>query len=110
MGKFEITKRPNGSYHFDLKARNGKVILSSQSYTTKSACEKGLESVLINSLHESSFDRHETGTGKCFFKLIANNGKIIGTSELYANLTSMEKGIAAVKANAPRANIDDLSE
>ena len=48
--------------------------------------------------------------GKCFFKLIANNCKIIGTSELYANLTSMEKGIAAVKANAPRANIDDLSE
>ncbi|MGB5228133.1 MAG: DUF1508 domain-containing protein, partial [Eudoraea sp.] len=45
MGKFEIKKTKSGLYKFDLKASNGQVILSSQTYKSMPGCQKGLGSV-----------------------------------------------------------------
>lgn len=45
MGKFEISKRKNGEFQFNLKASNGQVILASEGYSTKANCENGIESV-----------------------------------------------------------------
>ena len=47
MGKFVIKKSAAG-YHFVLKAANGETIATSQVYTTKESCEKGIESVKKN--------------------------------------------------------------
>lgn len=44
-GKFEIDKASNGQYIFRLKAGNGEIILSSEQYTSKGACENGVDSV-----------------------------------------------------------------
>ena len=48
MGKFVITVRKNGEFQFNLKASNGQVILTSEGYTTKTACLNGIESVKKN--------------------------------------------------------------
>jgi len=40
MGSFVISKRKNGEFQFVLKAGNGQVILGSEGYSTKAACEK----------------------------------------------------------------------
>jgi uncharacterized protein YegP (UPF0339 family) len=45
MGKFVITKSENGSFHFNLKAGNGEIILASEAYNSRAACENGMESV-----------------------------------------------------------------
>jgi uncharacterized protein YegP (UPF0339 family) len=37
-----------GEYRFRLKARNGKIIATSEGYTTKAACENGIDSVRKN--------------------------------------------------------------
>mgnify|MGYP002135093256 CR=1 FL=1 len=47
MGKFVIRTTATG-FKFDLKAGNGQVILTSEVYTTKEACLKGIESVKKN--------------------------------------------------------------
>ena len=47
MGKFVIKTTATG-FKFDLKAGNGQVILTSEVYTTKEACLKGIESVKKN--------------------------------------------------------------
>ena len=36
-------------------------------------------------------------------------GKVIGTSEMYSGTSAMETGISSVKANAPRATMEDNS-
>jgi uncharacterized protein YegP (UPF0339 family) len=36
MGKFVITKSENGSFHFNLKAGNGEIILASEAYNSSS--------------------------------------------------------------------------
>ena len=43
--KFEIRKASNGQYYFVLKARNGEIIATSETYKTKEACKKGIRSV-----------------------------------------------------------------
>ena len=47
MGKFVITQTDAG-FHFVLKAANGEVIATSQVYTSKEACKKGIDSVKAN--------------------------------------------------------------
>ena len=109
MGKFEITKRKNGEFQFNLKAGNGQVILTSEGYTTKSNCVNGINSVKKNSQIDERFERKVAKNGKPFFNLKATNGQIIGTSEMYESESGCENGIASVKKNAPDAEVVDLT-
>lgn len=109
MGKFEITTRKNGDYQFNLKAGNGQVILSSQGYNAKAGSENGIESVKKNAIDDNRYDRLESSNGKPYFNLKASNGQVIGSSEMYESVASMENGIESVKKNAPDATIADLT-
>jgi uncharacterized protein YegP (UPF0339 family) len=109
MGKFEIKKTKSGLCKFDLKASNGQVILSSQSYKSMSACKKGISSVQRNAKEDKRYDRKTAKDGSPYFTLKANNGQVIGTSEMYSNVAGMENGIASVKKNAIGAPIEDKS-
>ncbi|MBS7254255.1 YegP family protein [Flavobacterium branchiicola] len=107
MGKFVITKRTNGEFQFNLKAGNGQTILTSEGYTTKAACNNGIESVKTNSQDDNRYDRKESSNGKPYFNLKASNGQIIGSSEMYESVAARENGIESVKKNAPDGTVDD---
>lgn len=109
MGKFEITKRKNGEFQFNLKASNGQVILASEGYSSKGACKNGIESVIKNSKDDTKFDRKTSTNGKPYFNLKATNGQVIGVSEMYESVASRENGIESVKKNAADAETSDLS-
>lgn len=46
--KFELYQDKAGQFRFRLKARNGEIIATSEAYTTKAACENGIDSVRNN--------------------------------------------------------------
>ena len=102
-GKFELKTAKNGKYHFNLKAGNGQIILSSEMYESKSAAENGIASVRKNSPDEGRYDRRTSTNGKPYFVLKAGNGQEIGRSEMYETKASMENGIESVKKNGPDA-------
>lgn len=106
MGKFEIKTDKSGQFRFNLKAGNGQVILSSESYSSKAACENGIESVKKNSQDDSKFERKTAKDGSPYFNLKASNGQVIGASEMYSSTAAMENGIASVKKNAPTASVE----
>ena len=110
MGKFVITTRKNGEFQYNLKATNGQVILTSEGYTTKSACLNGVESVKKNACDESRFEKKVAKNGKPFFNLKASNGQVIGASQMYAAEKTMLAGIASVMRNAPDAAVVDETE
>ena len=109
MSKFEIKTRKNGDFQFDLKAGNGQVILTSEGYTSKGACQNGIESVKRNSKDDSKFERKTSTNDKSYFNLKASNGQVIGISEMYESESSRENGIESVKKNAPEAEVSDLT-
>ena len=104
---FIIEKSKKDKFYFNLTAKNGQVILSSEQYATKSSCKNGIESVKANSGKESSFEKKTAKNGQFYFVLKAANNQIIGSSEMYAATGGRDNGIKSVMENAPTAGIDD---
>ena len=127
MGKFVIKKTPTG-FNFSLYAANKeKIAVSSQVYTTKSACKKGMESVGKHAVKCIAEDRVEDQTlkkpetktcpkfeiyfdkaGLYRYRLIAPNGESIAMSEEgYKSKSGCLNGIKSVANNAIDAAIID---
>lgn len=107
--KFQIKGSNNNQFYFNLHALNGKVILTSEIYTTKQGCKAGITSVKNNAPIDERYDRKEAKNEQFYFNLKAVNGEIIGKSEMYTTKASRENGIASVKTNAPIAGIEDTT-
>ena len=109
MVKFEISKRVDEDFMFNLKAANGEIIMTSQGYSSKSACQHGIESVKANSFNKKMFISETAKDGSYYFNLTAVNTQVIGTSQMYTSTQGRDNGIASVRKNAPKAEIVDLS-
>ena len=121
MGKF-VVKETNTGVKFDLKAGNGEVIATSEVYSSKAACLKGIASVQKNAPVAAVEDQTEAGyatvknpkfevytdkKGETRFRLKATNGQIIAVSEGYKAKASCMNGIESVKENAPEAPVTE---
>ena len=119
MGKFAVKTVKTG-VKFDLKAGNGEVIATSEVYTSRSSCLKGVESVRKNApvakLEDQTEEGFETVTNPKFevytdkagefrFRLKAKNGEIIATGEGYKAKSSCLNGIDSIGRNAPEAEV-----
>lgn len=107
--QFKIKKTKNDQYHFTLVSKNGRVILSSETYTTKQNAEKGILSVIDNSGKleiEKQFKILKSKDDKFYFNMIAGNGEIIGTSETYTKKHNCVKGINSVINNSIKIHND----
>ncbi|MFX1708812.1 YegP family protein [Chitinophaga sp. CC14] len=107
MGKFIIKTAKDGQNYFVLKAGNGEAILSSEMYTTKAACNNGIESVKTNAPNDSRYEKLTAKNGQFYFTLKAGNSQVIGTSEMYTTSSSRDGGIESVKSNAPGASVTE---
>jgi len=99
VGKFVISKAKNDENYFNLRATNGQTLLTSQVYTSESACFNGIESVRSNCSDDSKFERKLSVNNKPYFVLKAANGQVIGNSVMYESEAGMEIGIESVKKN-----------
>jgi len=128
MGKFVIKKTPTGAFNFSLYAANiEKIAVSSQVYSTKAACKKGMESIAKNAAKCIAEDRIEDQTlktpaektcpkfeiyvdkaGLYRYRLIATNGENIAMSEEgYKSKNGIMNGIKSVSVNAVDAEVVD---
>ncbi len=107
---FEIYQDAKKEFRFRLKASNGQIILSSEGYTSKTACNNGVESVKKNAEEEKRFEKLTAKNGKFHFNLKASNGQVIGSSQMYENESGMLNGIKSVMTNGVKSQIKDLSE
>lgn len=119
MGKFLIKRTPTG-FKFDLKAANGEVVATSEVYTSKAACIKGIQSILAVAVtagcadagaeppvKNPKFEIFRDKKGHYRFRLLARNGKIIAKSEGYMTRYGCEKGIDAVRRSAAAGVIEE---
>ena len=105
--KFEITKSKSGQYMFCLLASNGKVILTSEVFIKKTDVFRQIESLKKYSANNANFQRMTYGSEESYFVIKDADGNVIGKSKMYSSIAGMEKGIASVRANAPRAGVYD---
>lgn len=106
---YELKPAAKNQFMFNLKAANGEVILTSETYTTKEAALHGIESVRKNSADDKQYERKMSVSSQPYFVLKAKNHETIGKSEMYSSESAMEKGIESVKKNGPTATINDIT-
>lgn len=114
MGKFIIKQAKSGPM-FNLKARNGEVIGTSEVYSSLDACKNGIESVrkaaAVAKLEDQTKEGFETVTNPKFelykdkkgefrFRLKSRNGEIILTGEGYVSKDGCKNGIDSIRRNA----------
>jgi uncharacterized protein YegP (UPF0339 family) len=118
MGTFEIIPLNEG-FAFTLKAKNGKCIATSQSYSSKSSCKNGIESVRKNAAAAIIEDcTHARAQNLCTprfeiyyddgcvrFKLKAKNAHVLLISQSYHSKDACKNGIFSVIENAPTAKL-----
>ena len=107
--KFEISNANGGDFKFNLKAGNGEIILSSQTYAAKANAEKGVASVKVNAAVDARYEKKTSSADQPYFVLKAGNGEVLGSSEMYSSTSARDAGIASVKSNAPTAPVVDLT-
>ncbi|NUO54159.1 MAG: DUF1508 domain-containing protein [Polyangiaceae bacterium] len=95
-GRFETFVGDDGQTYFQLLAKNGERILRSEGYTSLSGAKKGITSVKKNGTSEARFKVLQADSGEFYFNLVATNGQVIGTSEMYASQANAEGGVDAV--------------
>lgn len=120
MGKFVMGPTKNGGFRFNLKAGNGEIIATSETYSTNSACKAGIESVRKNAVaakledqtvenfekvSNPKFEVYKDKAGEFRFRLKAGNGEIIATGEGYKAKASCLNGIESIRKNAPEAEV-----
>ena len=68
-GKFVLKQAAGGKFMFNLKAGNGEIILTSETYDSKSGAQNGIESVKKNAVEEARYERKSSSQGQPFFVL-----------------------------------------
>ena len=96
-GRFETFKGGDGQYYFHLIAGNYEKVLHSEGYSSKSAAQKGVSSVKKNGATSASYEILKASNGEHYFNLVAGNGEIVGTSELYGTKSAATKGAESVR-------------
>lgn len=102
---YELKKGSTGKYRFNLKAGNGEIILTSEAYEQRSSALNGIASVQKNGTQDKNFEHRLSSAKQPYFVLKAENGQIIGTSEMYSSESAAKVGVESVKKNAPSTDI-----
>ena len=122
MGLFKV-KNTDSGFSFNILADNNEIIGTSQVYTTKQACVKGIASVQSNAVYaaveDQTTEEYESESNPKFviftdkadeyrFRLLAGNGKIILSSESYKAKDSCLKAIESVQSNSFWSEIKEV--
>jgi len=90
---FTIFKDVSGQWRFNFKNDEDKVVLKSESYTTKQNCKKGIASVKLHGKDWQFYFPKSSVDGRYYFNIKSNNGEIIATSMLYQTKTIRDRAI-----------------
>ena len=97
----------NQEYYFRFLTNDGRPVLRSEGYKSKSGLMNAIESVRENSMEDTQFETKQTDRGNWMFNLKAKNHQVIGTSVVFESKTDMLEAKRYVKANARSAKIED---
>lgn len=93
---FETFRGADGQFYFSLVAANGANVLRSEGYTREASAKAGIAAVITAAKDPSAFDVQDAASGESYFNLVAKNGEIVGTSELYASRSNATRGAKTV--------------
>ena len=95
--RVEVAAGATDGFHFNMVAQNGETVLSSQHYASEAAAWNGAYAVQVASTDATAFAVKTSTDGRFYFTLSADNGQIIGVSQMYTTKASAQAGISSVQ-------------
>ncbi|MGL4859958.1 MAG: YegP family protein [Enterobacteriaceae bacterium] len=92
-GYYELNKTKSGLYFFTLKARNGKVLLTSEIYASQASAKHSVFSVQCACTNAKQYNLRYDHKNNPYFVLQAKNNEVIGKSKTYSSKTAAQRGI-----------------
>jgi len=92
-------------FRFNIFASNGEIVLSSESYTTEAAAWNGAYAVQDAAKIASSFAILTASDGRFYFTLTAENGQVVGVSQMYTTKQAAQAGITSVTSTLAKLAI-----
>ena len=103
-GQVELYRsQADGAFRFRVKAKNGHTILTGEGYESKDGIFNAIDSIRENGAEEDGYELQPASSnpdgrydGDWYFNLVAANGEVLGTSEIYSSKGSAETGMETV--------------
>ena len=103
--RVEVLEGESGKFRFNVFARNGQVVVSSESYSSEAAAYNGAFAVQTEGANDSAYTVKENASGGFYFTVTALNGQVVGVSQQYTTRTSAAEAAGAVKALLPTITV-----
>ena len=94
----EVLVGASGQFRFNVYAKNGKIILSSEQYTTEAAAYNGAFAVQTEGQNASAYTLNTNSAGGFYFTVKAQNGEIVGVSQQYTTKAAAESSMASLQS------------
>ncbi len=94
-GKIELYQSSDAQFRFRVVAGNGRILLSSEAYTTKAAAQNGIDSVLENGIDPAMYQLNQTANSKWNLRLRAGNYQVIAFTQSYSTKSSATRAIGS---------------
>lgn len=107
-GKLALWKSSDAQWRFHVISGNGRTLLTSEGYTTRTGALGGALSVLDNGVDAARYEVHATASG-FNLRLRAGNHEIIASSESYASKSNATRAIGAC-LRALSSYLDEVDE
>ena len=120
--RYDLRQATNGEFYFVLKARNGRIIGTSETYAARSGAQSAIRSVQSNVVRYQEwladragarFDVFRGVDGRFYFNLHAANGAIVLSSQGYgdeSNALSATFSVANYGTDAARYDIRESAD
>jgi uncharacterized protein YegP (UPF0339 family) len=99
--RYDVFQGADGQFYFDVRARNGAIVLTSQGYTTHASALNGAFSVAENGVQVTRYRTLQGVDGRWYFNLTATNGQVIATSQMYSSKYNAERARNSLIALLP---------
>jgi uncharacterized protein len=106
--QYKILAAQNGEYYFNLVAKNGQIVATSETYVSYAGAQQARDNTLKLVANASTaqlptgdphFESFTGSDGKVYFRLRAGNGEIVLQSQGYEAQSGADAGIASVTTN-----------
>jgi uncharacterized protein len=103
--RVEVLVGETGKFRFNVHAKNGQVVLSSEQYVSEEGAYNGAFAVQAEGTDAKSYVVTANSAGGFYFTLTAQNGQIIGVSQQYTTKAAATAAISSLQSFLPTVTI-----
>ncbi len=103
--RVEVLVGETGKFRFNVHAKNGAIVLSSEQYTTEAAAFNGAFAVQAAGQAAANYALKQNVSGGYYFTLSAQNGQIIGQSQQYTTRAAASSAITSLQSFLPGVSV-----